>query len=80
MAKVNGDMVWKVITAIFIPVLFFIGNNVIANDKASRERDHELEEKLNQSVIRQMEQNGETNETLAKILTALEYLKSNGTN
>lgn len=38
------------LAAFFCTVVFFIGNNVIANDKASRNRDVSIKEKLETKI------------------------------
>ena len=73
----NGTMVWKVITVVFVPVLFFMGNNVIANDKDSRTRDEKLAEKQVYIEIKQANINSEILVALMEIQTDLKYIKRN---
>ena len=53
-----------IFAVIVFPTLFFIGNNVIANEKASRERDAEISDCIYQHII-------PMKEDLAQIKTAL---------
>lgn len=55
--------------------ILLIGNNVIANDKASRERDDILEANLNKCVMEQTQVNQEIMIQLAKISTDIDYIK-----
>jgi hypothetical protein len=68
-------MIWKVTTAVFIPVLFFIGNSVIANDKDSRTRDEKLQEKIVLACEKQSECNSAILVTLAEIKGDLKIVK-----
>lgn len=69
MANSNGSKMYLwVFSAIVFPVLFFIGNSVIANDKDSRLRDTKIEEK--QVVVREEQQ-----KTNQEILLALKDIQ-----
>ena len=72
----NGKIdIWKIMTAIIIPVIFFMGSNLIASDKESRQRDIHLEEKLTQCVSEQKDVNKDILVALAEIKTDLKYIR-----
>lgn len=85
MPAVNGNIMFRVITAILVPAMFFIGSAVIGNDKESRIRDHEISkdvisvnQKIADSMIAQTTINGQTNVVLERILVKLEQIEKNG--
>lgn len=64
----NGTkMVLWVFAVIVFPTLFFIGNNVIANENKSQDRDAKLREDLNICVKEQMITNQQILVALARI-------------
>ena len=80
MGDKSGNWVWKLVTAIFIPVMFFMGNSVIANDKDSRNRDERVTEKLVLVTQEQQKVNQEILVSLAELNGDIKYLirKENG--
>ncbi len=72
----NG-MIWKVITVIIIPVLFFLGNNLIASDKESRARDTDIKTDIELTRKEQGGVNQAILIALAEIKVDLKYVKKN---
>ena len=61
MASSNGGVkailiVFGVITAIIVPAMFFMGTNVIANDKENTDDHKEIRESIAEFSIEQMRQ------------------------
>jgi len=78
MSTNNGYWVkWLVgiLTTLIITALTMMGNNVIANDKDSRERDDCIEIKLNSCIVDQTKVNTEILIALAEIKTDVGYIK-----
>ena len=72
----NGDgFIWKVIISIVVPTLFFIGTNVIANDKSSRDRDEEIQCKMAEICKDQNKVNTEILVALSEIKSDVKYLR-----
>lgn len=69
MADNGNSMWWKVVTAILIPCLLLIGTNVIANDRASRDRDDKTEERITTICEKQYDVNSEILVALKEIQT-----------
>jgi hypothetical protein len=67
-------ILWAIIFGAFVT----LGNNVIANDKASRQRDDEMKDKLVSMCEKQQECNNQILIKLAKIETDIDYLKRAG--
>lgn len=57
-----------------------LAENVIINDKDSRQRDTGITHDLNKSILKQHSQNEKINIQLATMLAHLEYLRKNGQN
>ena len=72
------DWIWKVITAILVPLMFLIGTSVIANDQCSRSRDTDLERQVNSIIVKQMECNEEIKLSLLSIQKDVEYMSKRG--
>lgn len=70
MAENNGYWTRWLVGTLWVVVwgtILFVGNNVIANDKASRERDDVLEDKLSMCIKEQNTINSQILLQLAKI-------------
>lgn len=65
----------RIIVGIIIGAMYFLGSNVIANDKDSRSRDMDLEGKVNLAIISQKDVNTKILVTLERIQTDIAYIK-----
>ena len=74
MSNGNG-VIWKVIISIIIPILFFMGTNLIASDKDSRSRDEKIMEKLTISVEQQTKTNVEMLLALNTMQSDIKYIR-----
>ena len=73
----NGKIdIWKIMTAIFIPVLFFLGQNVIANDRARQDEDKQVRKEIDVVCKEQTIINQNIVIALAEIKTDLKYIKA----
>ncbi len=82
MAEKNGkwQLAFWIMSGVFMSAIVFMANNVIANDKASRQRDTEITEKVveqHTKVVEKIQVNQEeTNAALTKILVAIAEIKA----
>ena len=77
----NGKIdIWKIMTAIFIPVLFFLGQNVIANDRARQDEDKQVRKEIDIVCKEQTAINQNIVIALAEIKTDLKYIKAGVSN
>lgn len=74
----NGNsLAWKVITVCIVPVLFFMGKEMIANEEKSQKRDAEINVDVNNNYKEQQKTNELILVALAEIKTDLKYIKKN---
>ena len=75
--KSNAWLLWLagVTMTMFTSAIFMMGSNVIANDRDSRCRDSEIEDKVADICEKQNSVNQEILVTLASIKTDLIYIK-----
>ena len=71
----NGTLTWKVLTIIFIPIMLFMGNNIIANDKVRQNEDKEIRQELAQDRKDINEKLTNVVQALASINTELKYIR-----
>ncbi len=71
----NGSIAFKIITVCIIPILFFMGTSLIANDKEARARDEDVKKELVVCTAEQQKVNQAILVTLAEIKTDLGYIK-----
>ena len=76
MASHGNGVVWKAITVIVLPVLFFMGKEMIANEEKCQRRNSTNQERIVQGQKEQQMINQTVLVVLAEIKTDLVYIKS----